>query len=564
MNLTIGKKLIGSFLIVAVLLAGVSSISYYYLKQIDSSYSDLVDRRSVILANYQRIQIEAAKQSNSLRGYVLTGEPEFLDTLQKYHGNLHNIINETTPLVYRQEDKDQLAKLDELNRQFEERYTPLLQMVQNHHDSAEMIDYYKREVLAIGRQFDPIADQMAGEQQAFMTENSNINTKMVEGAIRNVFWLSIIAVLLAVVIAFVVSRLISKPIVLMAKASQQIAAGDLTGEDIRTKNKDEIGILAQSFNQMAGNLRSLIYQVSQSAEHVAASAEELTASAEQTSQASELITATIQEVVGSAERQAQGVGESVKAMNEMSSGAQQIAANAQSTSVLSVQAAQKALEGNETLTMTAGQMDSISATMNQLADAVMEMGEHSKEIEQIVDVISDIAAQTNLLALNAAIEAARAGEHGRGFAVVADEVRKLAEQSAESARKITQLIVTIQGNTQKAVGSMEAGTREVGEGIRVVRTAGKRFEEIRNAVEEVATQTQEVSAAVQQMSAGTEQVQSSIDHISAGSKTVAELSQSVSAAAEEQLAAVEEVSSSASSLAKMAEELKLLIGKFKV
>ncbi|SFL87259.1 methyl-accepting chemotaxis protein [Paenibacillus sp. 1_12] len=564
MKLTIGKKLMGSFLIIAILLGITSGISFYYLKEIDRLDTDLIERRALILSNAQTMQVEAAKQSSRLRGYLLTKDPEYKNNLQSSNDNLSSLVSKTLTLAHSAEDKERLRKLEEFNIQFKQKYEQLLQMVQNNQNATETLDFYNNVVLPVGRQLEPVADEMASEQQKLMNEGSKQNSETVDTATATVSIISIIALVLAMLIGYFSSRMITKPIVAMERFADKIASGDISIANIQVKNKDEIGALANSFNQMKENLDHLIRQISLSAEHVAASSEELTASAKQTSQASETITSTIQEVVVSAEKQAYSVEECVRAMGEMSAGVQQIAANAQIASSVSMQAAQKALEGNQAIQSAEEQMGFIHTSFNQLADEVKEMGERSGEIGHIIEVISDIAAQTNLLALNAAIEAARAGEQGRGFAVVASEVRKLSEQSTQSAEQITQLITYIQNSIEKTIQAMQSGTEEINEGIRVVQTAGGTFEEIKEFVDHVVNQVHEVSAASQQMSATSEQIVQSCDEISEGSKIVAAGSHNVSAATEEQLASMEEISSSAASLTIMSEELQEQVGKFKV
>ncbi len=177
--------------------------------------------------------------------------------------------------------------------------------------------------------------------------------------------------------------------------------------------------------------------------------------------------------------------------------------------------------------------------MNQLAVT-------SREIGQIIEVITQISQQTNLLSLNASIEAARAGEHGRGFAVVAGEVKKLAEQSSNSAGQITELVNAIRDEIDKAQQSMQSATDEVTVGIKVVHTAGGLFSEIERFVNEVSSQVQEVSAAAEQISVGTVQVVQSIEEIASVAQATASGSQNVSAATQEQLASMEQISSSSS------------------
>lgn len=372
-----------------------------------------------------------------------------------------------------------------------------------------------------------------------------------------------VALLLGAILVYFITRSITRPLAELIGVSEQIGGGDLT-QRVAVRTKDEFGQLGSSFNTMVDSLRAVVQEVGQTAAQLAASSEELTASAEQTSQATENVAATIQQVAAGTDKQVQSVEESSTAVKEMSQGVQRIAENAQIVASSAIQASEVALDGNESIQSAVQQMNSISETVNGLAQVVKELGERSEEIGQIVEVITSIAAQTNLLALNAAIEAARAGEHGRGFAVVADEVRKLAEQSSSSAQQIAGLIATIQSETGKAVTSMQHATHEVSEGIGVVNSAGQSFKQIQASVNTVAEQIQEVSAASEQMSAATDQVVQSIDHIAQISETAASGSQTVSASAEEQLASMEEVTASANSLSKMAAELQLLVNRFKV
>ncbi|WP_371363682.1 methyl-accepting chemotaxis protein [Sporomusa rhizae] len=209
-------------------------------------------------------------------------------------------------------------------------------------------------------------------------------------------------------------------------------------------------------------------------------------------------------------------------------------------------------------------MAQIEETVRNSAQVVAKLGERSKEIGQIVDAISGIAGQTNLLALNAAIEAARAGEQGRGFAVVAEEVRKLAEQSQEAAKKIAGLIGEIQGDTDKAVASMNDGTREVNVGADVVNAAGVAFREIIDMVSQVSSQIKEISAAIQQMASGSQQIVGSVKKIDDLSKSSAGEAQNVSAATEEQLASMEEIASASQALAQLAQDLQVAVARFRV
>lgn len=378
------------------------------------------------------------------------------------------------------------------------------------------------------------------------------------------FLFGILPMAAACVITIWVIRRKTKSISDLIEYSKQIADGNLAATDVSVKNKDEIGILANTLNMMKNNLRDLINQVHSSAKQVAASSEQLTASAEQSSHASEQIAQTMYQMAASVEKEVQSIEETYQTVNEMSIGVQQIAQSAQSVSVAAVETSEKASEGETAIQTAAQQMKSINDTVEGLSEVIVGLGERSNEIGKITGVITGIADQTNLLALNAAIEAARAGENGRGFAVVADEVRKLAEQSAQSAQEISQLLAATQEETNKAIKSMEYASKAVMEGMGIVDTAGNSFMQIQHSIEDVTAQIQEVSSASQQMAEGATQMVESMQFITEVAEESSSSAKEVSSSTEEQMASTEEISASASYLAKMAEELQQLINKFKV
>jgi methyl-accepting chemotaxis protein len=245
-------------------------------------------------------------------------------------------------------------------------------------------------------------------------------------------------------------------------------------------------------------------------------------------------------------------------------GINQILTSSKVVANTSAKAAESALQGSKAIDKAIDQMNSIERTVNSSAQVIDSLGARSNEISQIIDTISGIAAQTNLLALNAAIEAARAGEQGRGFAVVADEVRKLAEQSSEATKQISALIVEIQTDTQRAVAAMNKGTHEVSIGTDVVNTANQAFQEINDLVKTVSTQVQEISSEIQLTADGSNKIVEAVSEINGISETIVDQTQTVSAATEEQSASIEEIAASSQVLSNMALELEMSLKKFKV
>ncbi|WP_047151438.1 methyl-accepting chemotaxis protein [Aneurinibacillus tyrosinisolvens] len=366
------------------------------------------------------------------------------------------------------------------------------------------------------------------------------------------------------ILAWFMGNRLTNPLVSIGTLMEQLGQGNLKNRLEFTKRRDEYGTLAHHFNQALDNLSDLIRKVNDTSVQVAASSEELTASAEQSVKATELIATSIEQVASGTETQTENTEQSARAMEEMSKGIQRIAENCFVVSEASNGTAELAETGGQSIQKVVRQMNSIQKSVNDSDATINQLFDHSQEIEKILGVITGIADQTNLLALNAAIEAARAGEYGRGFAVVADEVRKLAEQSSVSAGQITNIITKIQSDTKISVDVMDQVKKEVGSGIDVAYETERNFTEILHSMKRVADQIQDMSAIAQQMSAGTEQVSASISHIAQVSRGTSASSQNAAVFAEKQLAPMEEITSSAAALSKMAEELSNLLGKFKV
>lgn len=375
--------------------------------------------------------------------------------------------------------------------------------------------------------------------------------------------ISFIIMIVGIAFALWLGQTMSQGIIKVGQAMNQLAQGDLK-QHLQVRSRNEVGQLATDFNTMTANLRTLIGQVSLNSEQLAATFEELSASADQNSVASQHIAQSIQKVAEGAEVQAHGALQSANAMEEMASGVQRIA---QGTSVMAesaVRTSDESEKGKETVEKISYQMDNIHAKVNECTSVINRLDAKSQEIGEIVKLITEIASQTNLLALNAAIEAARAGEQGRGFAVVAQEVRKLAEQSAQSANEITDLIREVRDDTVLAVEAMNENAKEVETGIQVVADAGETFDLIYKAAQEVADQVQEISAVSEEIAAGTEEVSASMDESANIAKESTSLAQEVSASAQKQMASMEEITASAGDLSKMAQELQGLIGHFKI
>ncbi|HMK43064.1 MAG TPA: methyl-accepting chemotaxis protein [Dissulfurispiraceae bacterium] len=374
--------------------------------------------------------------------------------------------------------------------------------------------------------------QYQGEQ---IEEAGKEATDAVKNVQIVVLVLLVISIVLAILISSLIVRSITRPLAEGIEVANRLANGDLTAS-VRQGRNDEVGQLMVAMERMVAHLRQLIGKIKMTADNVASGSEQLNANAKGISRGTD----------GQASRSSQ----IATASEEMSQTVIDVAKNTSSIAQISGDTYGQAKDGETVVGRAVDEVREIASTVAASSEVMRRLGDSSKEIGNIVGVINDIADQTNLLALNAAIEAARAGEQGRGFAVVADEVRKLAERTSQATSQISSMIGTIQGEVENAITAMDTATSRVESGVELSRRAGDSLVNIVTSVDKLQAMVQQIASATEEMSSVSESISSDIQGIADGARDISSGSDQVAQASTE--------------LARLAGELKDAVGQFKV
>ena len=373
--------------------------------------------------------------------------------------------------------------------------------------------------------------------------------------------------ILFIFIGYVFANKIIQPIISVTDRLKVFATGDFrtdSSDDARFDSNDEIGEMRQAMRTLQSNISNMMKKVMATAQQVTDSAGQLNTNASQSAEVSNSVANSMVNVAGNCSEQFTEIETANGQVETLGRHMMNFVNTIQHSSEVVKVTQDKAVAEAKTVDGAVEQMKLIQTSVMQSADVITELGEESDRIGKIVDTISSIAAQTNLLALNAAIEAARAGEHGRGFAVVADEVRKLAEQSSESAGEIAGLITSIQDKSQKAVAVMQEGVDRVESGTKVVQDSGASFNEIAEMVRKVVEESQEMNNIVNALNENTKTIGEAIQSVAVKSSSVSSEAESVSAASEELTATMSEIESSSGVLAEMAKDMLKSVENFKM
>ncbi|MGQ9808890.1 MAG: methyl-accepting chemotaxis protein [Armatimonadota bacterium] len=641
-QIRIKPRLIGAFLVVAIIAGIIGWRGIAGLTFASQQYKVVAEVHLPAVEAFSRLQTAMYAIWIAERGLVNRRmmEPQIRQAqyrwIDKYHGIADEQWKELESLNMSEEAKKRLDEFRPLWAEWKSKHEQVVSLSREKDrlvaagnslksEAVEKLDATvfkasldtRESALAVAAKLE---DLVKAENEDVAAATTAMDSAM-SSAVRTGVILMLFGVAVAIAFGVFIAMSVVKPIEAATAALKDIAEGegDLT-QRLEVSGRDEIAELATWFNTFVAKIHDSIVQLARTSQRVAASAQEMSATAQETGRASQQIAQTIEDVArgsteqstqvekasadiqelsrviaelsASARQQAEVVESAVASVREITDGISRVAGTAETVAQSSTEVAQVARAGQESVEKTVAGMDRIRQATAAAAEAIRQLGDSSQQIGAIVEAIDDIAEQTNLLALNAAIEAARAGEHGKGFAVVADEVRKLAERSSKETKEIANLIAQIQSVTQEAVQAMEAGSREVESGTQLSAEAGEALERITSAVESVVVQIQQVSGAVETVNSSSAVVSQAIETVSeqtrqstAAADTMGEFSaqvlrsteevaaisqanaaaaQEVSAATQEQNASVEELSASAEELARSAVELQELVNQFKV
>lgn len=560
-SITIRKKLYGGFGLILILLLVVAFTSYSYLSRVNESYTQLIKNKAFSVQLIKDLRIAVEQERASINSFLVDGDEANVEAFELAKEHFHTSHQKLMSILTDRSDKQILAGLDLLQEQYS---STALQIIDSKkRNKSDYLDIIQTQGPVLNK-FSSTAERFVKLQEDELAADSTSTFADVSDIKKLVLALTAVALILGALASYFISSAISNPIRKLQKMAIQIAGGDLRNTLVEIKNKDEIGQLAESFNNMGNHLRELIREVGTNAEQVAASSEELTASAEQTGQATEHVAAITEKLAEGAQTQVNSIEDSVTLVHKMDGEAAQIAELSIQVKESVDEASELASKGILAVESAILQMSAVSKNVGEVSAVVSALAESSREIGEIIAIITDIANQTNLLSLNAAIEAARAGEHGRGFAVVASEVRKLAEKTAESGKRVSEVIHSIQSETSRTIAMVSQGEKEVESGIRAVQTAGQSFADIEGSIKNINEQISGVSDASQQMSHETHELVVAFEQINRITLASSEGTYDVSASAQEQLASVEEIAAASRMLSELAQELQESISKFSV
>jgi len=497
-KLSLKMKLGVGFGVLLVILVAMGLISFVEVQKL-ADLSSAADQKAVEVAIIRHIESIINNQKSAIRGFLISRNEGELAQYEESQPRLEENLSKLDPMITSDRGKQLFAQLREAIAAYHKILDRLVELQRTGKTEEATKLLFQPQTVALRDQMTKSVSDFVDVAEKLKQASRDEESAAESQTKTLVLTLAILGVVIGLVIATFIARSVTGAIARMVDLIQELAANNLSIADMEITSEDEIGKASTALNQMKNNLREMIQSIAGTAEHVASASEELSSSA------------TLQ--AQGAETQKDQTAQVATAMQEMSSTVLQVSENSSKAAEASRQAAETARKGGGIVDDTLAKMQAIAQSVSSTAKKVEELGKSSDQIGHIIGVINDIADQTNLLALNAAIEAARAGEQGRGFAVVADEVRKLAERTTTATKEIAQMIQTVQTETKTAVAAMEEGRKQVDEGVTTTAQAGESLKEIIHTSENVGGMITQIATAAVEQSSATEEINQNMESI---------------------------------------------------
>ncbi|OXS70645.1 chemotaxis protein [Lysinibacillus sp. KCTC 33748] len=556
---TLKARILSAFLFLIVLVVGFTAYTYISNNKMEKQAEGLVKEDLQVLTASKDLAMSMSVRLSAALSYVVSGDEKYIETFNEYR----KIAEESNSIVEKYENTPERVALVEMARTWSNRV------------NAEVFDVYKKgdkelalkNLTAINNLVTDVRlgyEELADKRSVAITKVGDdvVSTGLSNKTVGLI--VSIVLTVAGILIAIVTASNISKPITIVSKRMSELADGNLQHELLPVTHRDEIGQLMLSANNMNEKLKQTISSIHTVSETVAASSEELAQSANEVQSGTEQITVTMQELASGTETQASTAGDLAETMTSFQRSIHETTQEGIELKAHSNLVQELTTTGKGLMVQSTQQMTTINEIVLDSVKKVEGLNVQSAEISKLVSVIDDISNQTNLLALNAAIEAARAGEHGKGFAVVADEVRKLAEEVQYSVTDISTIVNRIQGETGNVTTALQSGYEEVKRGTVQLNQTNETFEQISEAVEEMILNINTISSNLNKVAQNSESINVSIDEMASISQESAAGVEQTTATVEETAATMEEISRGANHLASMAEELNSQLQQFKI
>ncbi len=572
-GLSLTKKLIGAFGLVFTVFSLFGLFINFYFQSISNERSNLKDWLASnitvskitrgIAETQRQVHIRVEKMNTQAKSELDRNIQNVDSAFAEYQQNLNNSFYDDES--ERQRDQNMLNDEMKLWQNYKDQISKIEPLIaaNNRESSLAFLNG------DLEKSFVEISNAMNADSEDCATglsEAVDISEKIfanIEDLVHIMGIVIFIILVIIVAVLYFLAKDINNSVKQIVLVTEKAAQGNLT-KDIITEATDEFGVISSQINSVIQHMRKALGKVQNAAQEVSNSAENMKGNVNKTGDLLQNVAMAVTDATGNVDSQKEAIKDTQKHVHQMEKDVAQ-SISAMKAGLESVeQTAKQAAIGNDIANETVRQMNEVAKSVDESAKIVQELGNHSKEIGSIVEVISSIAEQTNLLALNAAIEAARAGEAGRGFAVVADEVRKLAESSQESVQKIGKIVETIQNTIEKAVQTMQIGHKLVQEGRQNVESTGNSFHEIVNMIKRAEENSNKVMNTINNLKAPILDIVNRTEKISKMSIDIAVKMESISIATAEQAGSIMEISDNSGSLTELSQNMETTVNEFQL